>query len=1008
MKRWMQRGAAFGLALLMTAGAAGASASDALGWEIHTGRVPLSQGTELGKNIFWSDTYSDLRTEHYITYAPNENVTPTVAYGSKVLTRATLTSMAQGLESQGRRVVSGINGDFYVLATGAPVGLLVTDGVLRSTQPYNVSWAIGFRADGTAFIGTPNVSVAAVLGGQAYSVSGGVNKVRKPSASDGSGGLTLLTSDFASTTQNTEAGVDVILSPAADPVTGQVPQLKIGSQLTCTVEQVLESTGATAIPEGKLVLTLNGKDKAELLAALRALQAGDTVTLSATSPDSRWDSVTQAVGGMYKLVTGGVVESGLNAEQTARSAVGIRADGSLVFYTVDGKQSGYSVGATLTQCAKRLVELGCVEAVCLDGGGSTTLGVTYPDQSGMQVITSPSDGTQRANSNAIFLTTELAPTGELASYYVTPADSMVLSGATLNLTATGVDSHFYAMTGASVGWSVTSGGGAVDDSGVFTAGSESGFVQVTASDGRASGSAYITTVATPDAISLTREDTGDKVEALNLDPGEQVDLKASAVYKKMALVSQDANYTWTADPAVGSVDANGVFTAGQVTASGDLTVSAGGRTVTVPVSVAGHVNTLEDCEGDLYAFAATETASFASESDLNYVRYGRKSLRLDYDAAGGAASLTGVLSIPAGERYLGVWVYGDGSGNTLMATTADANLQSRQLLLTALDFTGWKHVSAALPEGAVAVSALDVIYGGGEGKQTGTLWLDQFTVSNEEMHDTTPPALTLTVSGTAVSARVTDDVDRSIPQKNLSLTYDGERLGFTWNESTGTLSATLPAADAGYHRVSVSAADASGNLSRASADVLPAGERTQVFTDMGGHWADAYAAFLYDAGVTNGVSAADGSLLYQPDKNITRAEFFALTARWLGLDLSQYAGVELPFADSAELPEWALNEVKAMYALGIVNGALENGVLKVNALSTISRAEAMTILGRTQAKGYAQAELTFDDAALVPSWAADYVKSLAGQGVVSGYNNRIRPNDPLTRGEVAKLLYSMR
>ena len=47
MKRWMQRGAAFGLALLMTAGAAGASASDALGWEIHTGRVPLTQGTEL-------------------------------------------------------------------------------------------------------------------------------------------------------------------------------------------------------------------------------------------------------------------------------------------------------------------------------------------------------------------------------------------------------------------------------------------------------------------------------------------------------------------------------------------------------------------------------------------------------------------------------------------------------------------------------------------------------------------------------------------------------------------------------------------------------------------------------------------------------------------------------------------------------------------------------------------------------------------------------------------------
>lgn len=148
--------------------------------------------------------------------------------------------------------------------------------------------------------------------------------------------------------------------------------------------------------------------------------------------------------------------------------------------------------------------------------------------------------------------------------------------------------------------------------------------------------------------------------------------------------------------------------------------------------------------------------------------------------------------------------------------------------------------------------------------------------------------------------------------------------------------------------------------------------------------------FLYDAGVTNGVSAADGSLLYQPDKNITRAEFFALTARWLGLDLSQYAGVELPFADSAELPGWALNEVKAMYALGIVNGALENGVLKVKALSTISRAEAMAILGRTQAKGYAQAELTFDDAALVPSWG----RGLCQEPCRPGRGQRLQQPDP--------------
>ena len=58
-----------------------------MGWDVHTGRAPLSQGASLGKNVFWSDTYSDLRTEYYVEYSPNASVVPTVAYGSKVTDR---------------------------------------------------------------------------------------------------------------------------------------------------------------------------------------------------------------------------------------------------------------------------------------------------------------------------------------------------------------------------------------------------------------------------------------------------------------------------------------------------------------------------------------------------------------------------------------------------------------------------------------------------------------------------------------------------------------------------------------------------------------------------------------------------------------------------------------------------------------------------------------------------------------------------------------------------------
>ena len=61
------------LVLALTAGPA-ASASVALGHDLHQGQVDISVGTQISQQIFWSDTYSDLRTEHYLTYVPNSTV----------------------------------------------------------------------------------------------------------------------------------------------------------------------------------------------------------------------------------------------------------------------------------------------------------------------------------------------------------------------------------------------------------------------------------------------------------------------------------------------------------------------------------------------------------------------------------------------------------------------------------------------------------------------------------------------------------------------------------------------------------------------------------------------------------------------------------------------------------------------------------------------------------------------------------------------------------------------
>lgn len=1032
MKYLKKRAAALGLALTLAL-APVASASEAMGREIQSGTVNLSVGTSLTKQIFWSDTYSDLRTERYFTYTPNRSVTPTVVYGNKVLTRATLTTMAQTLESEGRRVVGGVNGDLYVLATGAPLGVVVTGGVVRSLPGSDNFgyYAVGFRNDGTAFVGQPSLTATVTFKGFTFPLGGGINKIRNVNTN-----YVLYTEDFASTTQNSEPGIDVILTPVLDELgeataldldvsdgddttiseikadVVQSAQPTMGGRVTYRVEQVLNSTGAISIPAGKAVLSINNKSDSYFIDYIKLLQSGDEVDLDITTGETAWNEADQAMGGMYRLVVNGQVTSGLPSERTAYSAVGVKADGTTVFYTMDGKQPGYSVGSTLTQVAMRLIELGCVDAVSLDGGGSTTIGATYPDGSGLGVINKPSDGSQRANSVALFLTTDLKPSGVLAGAYVTPGEGLLLSGAKVQLSATGLDSNYYTMqVSETPSWSVENGDGMVSTSGVFTAGGSSGVTKVAAAYGSVTGSTAITVINAPDGISLVNAGTGAAVAALALDPNAQVDLTAAASYKGLALTSQDDCFTWSLDSTVGTVDAQGVVTAGAKSASGNLTVTAGGKSVTIPVAVAGHVNALEGFESGIGSVTASGGSTLTQEYGSDHVRYGSASLKVSYDAAGSStASLVTTLTAAAGEKYLNLWVYGDGSANSLTATFADAEGFTKEVMLTGLDFTGWKYVTAAIPAGASALRSINLIFGDGT-KTSGVFWLDQLTTSNELMRDEAPPIVTVSRTGTQLTATVTDLIDKKFTAAQVTVTYDGAVIASTFDAATGIVKATLPASDGKLHRAAVTATDASGNIGRGTVNIDATAERASVFTDAAGHWAEGFAVYLYDRKVTTGIpGAAEGELLFQPDKAITRGELFALAGRWLGLDLTRYAEVTLPFVDADKIPDWALPGVKAMYALGYLKGtSTGDGKLYANVETNISRAEAMTILGRMQARGYVQADLTaFGDGYNVPDWAADNMKSLVGQGVVSGgVDGLLRPGDSIKRGEVAKLLFTM-
>lgn len=102
-----------------------------------------------------------------------------------------------------------------------------------------------------------------------------------------------------------------------------------------------------------------------------------------------------------------LVEAGRNTGATARvapqvrhprTAAGVTADGrTLILLTVDGRQPGHSVGATLPELADLMLELGAHDAVALDGGGSTSFYLKRPD--GTVVTNKPSGGQWRPVAN---------------------------------------------------------------------------------------------------------------------------------------------------------------------------------------------------------------------------------------------------------------------------------------------------------------------------------------------------------------------------------------------------------------------------------------------------------------------------------------------------------------------------------------------------------------------------------------------------------------------------------
>ena len=128
------------------------------------------------------------------------------------------------------------------------------------------------------------------------------------------------------------------------------------------------------------------------------------------------------------------------------------------------------------------------------------------------------------------------------------------------------------------------------------------------------------------------------------------------------------------------------------------------------------------------------------------------------------------------------------------------------------------------------------------------------------------------------------------------------------------------------------------------------------------------------------------------------------------VNVEDYAGFDLPFADADALPEWAANAIKFAYASKLINGKLNtaDGLVYYKPADTLTRAEITVILGRLLLRDDASAAPAMTDEALLPDWAVYDIRKSVAQEVAWLYDDgAFRHGDKVSRAETARMFFNM-
>ncbi len=328
------------------------------------------------------------------------------------------TDTVLNLANGGENVVAAVNADFFSAYKGDQnfsLGIEIKDGELLQSH-IKPEMAAGFFEEGALAFSHLEFNIKITAPNGAESTFAHINK-----PTEYYGAVLLYTPDYnGGTSPFFPAGITVLT----------VENDNVIAKGTSTGE-------AFPIPENGYVLAIDDN----LTPYLNAnFNIGDKVKIE-LSVAKMIENTSVAFGGGTLLLKDGTKTPITHkvGGNHPRTAIGTNEDGTVIYFlTVDGRQTA-SRGVSLETLADICLEMGMVNAMNLDGGGSTAMVSKTLSDEALHHINSPSEKRRVINAVAI---TSSAQKGETHGFIASAEKAYVLSGDTAKLYLTAHDQNY--------------------------------------------------------------------------------------------------------------------------------------------------------------------------------------------------------------------------------------------------------------------------------------------------------------------------------------------------------------------------------------------------------------------------------------------------------------------------------------------------------------------------------------------------------------------------------------